>query len=212
MTSTPTPLAPAVTLLADHLDAALAAGEDLVAVASAWPPAAAPRRHATSADIARLRHAQRATVEAVRAAEMRLLGRVLKARERAEELARIASPFKPLVRLFAAGTAVLADAVPACGDAAEHDFASGDSLLAYWRSRGLVDDETASLADDAVLTIDDAFLVAGLAPLGVVMDLVAMLLDALDAHYDLYPETMAAADTADAATVELVTAGAAEAA
>lgn len=209
MTSTPTPLPPAVTMLADHLDAALAAGEDLVAVASAWPPAAALRRQATSADITRLRHAQRATIEAVRAAEMRLVGRVLKARERAEELARLASPFKPLVRLFAAGTAVLADAVPACGDAAEQDFATGDSLLAYWRSRGLVDDETASLADDAVLAIDDTFLVAGLAPLGVLMDVVAMLLDALDAHYDLYPET--ARVTERESEVEVVTAAEAEA-
>lgn len=209
MTSTPDQLPPVVTLLADHLDAALAAGEDLTAMAGAWPAAVAPRRLGSSAEVARLRHAQRTTIEAVRAAEMRLVARVLKARERAEELARLATPFKPLVRLFVAGSAVLADAVPACGDAAEQDFATGDSLLAYWRSRGLVDDETPRLADDAVLAIDDAFLVVGLAPLGVVMDLVAMLLDALDAHYDLYPERDTTVAPSEETSVEVVSPAAA---
>lgn len=209
MTSTSGPLPPAVTQLADHLDAALAAGEDLAAVAAAWPAAATPRRLSSSADVARRRHAQRTAIEAVRAAEMRLLARVLKARERAEELARLATPFKPLVRLFVAGTAVLADAVPACGDAAEQDFATGDSLLAYWRSRGLVDDETARLDDDAVLAIDDSFLVVGLAPLGVVLDLVAMLLDALDAHYDLYPESEASPASSEDSAVEIASPAAA---
>lgn len=209
MTLTTDPLPPAVTLLADHLDAALAAGEDLTALASAWPAAVSPRRLGSSADVARLRHAQRTTIEAVRAAEMRLVARVLKARERATELARHASPFRPLVRLFVAGTAVLADAVPACGDAAEQDFATGDSLLAYWRSRGLVDDETAQLANDSVLMIDDSFLVVGLAPLGVVLDLVAMLLDALDAYYDLYPESETAPPPSEETAVEVVSAPAA---
>lgn len=186
MTSDTRDLPPAVYQLADHLDAALAAGEDLIAAFGSWPHGPIRWRGTNAEAIAARRFAERATIEAVRSAEMRVIARVIKARERAGELGRFGTPFGPLLRLFTAGTAVLADAVPACGDATREDFATADGLIAYLRRRGVIDPDVASFADDEPIATADAFLVAGLAPLAALMDTVALLLDSLDAHYDLY--------------------------
>ncbi len=186
----------AVCVLADHLDAALAAGEDLLAAARGWPMA----DPAHSGALASLRAAQRRTIECIRALELTVVARVLKAREWAEDLAR-AEPFlQAPARLFTAGTAILLDAVAECGDATEADFETGDGLTAYLRSRGLIAADAPGLPDDVPLAVTEDFLLVRRIPLGPLMDLVAMFLDRLDLLYELYgPESRGTADRSAAA-------------
>ena len=190
---------PAVYLLADHLDAALAAGEDLLAVGNAWPVVRTARSSRCPDAIALRRGLERTTVEAIRSAEMRVLSRCLLARERAGEVAREVPALRPLARLFASGLTVLADPVPACGAATDQDFATGDSMPAYLRQRGILDAEAAGMPESEPIAISEGFLVAGLVPLGVLMDQVATLLDGLDALYDLYAPAEALAQEPAAA-------------
>ena len=79
-----------VYLLAEHLDAALAAGEDLTSVLFIWP-GPQPRE---PEGIAELRAGQRAAIERIRTFELALLSRVIKGREWAAEVAaaKSASP------------------------------------------------------------------------------------------------------------------------
>lgn len=181
------PIPPAAYLLADHLDAALAAGEDLLGAAFACcaPPTAA------AADLAQIRAAQRRAVERIRALELVLLARILKGRERACELARADARVASVARLFVAGTAVLLDAVAECGDSTDLDFESADTLSAYLRGRGLLAADAAAPAAYTGITLDERFLVARRLQLGAVLDLAATFLDTLELHYELY----AAADT-----------------
>ena len=171
-----------VCLLADHLDAALAAGEDLLTAAHGWRLA-----DLSDADaIAASRAAQRATVEKIRALELAVVAHVLKARERTDDLARTEPFLKSPARLFHAGTVVLADAVSECGDATGIDFDTGDGLTAYLRSRGLIAPDAPALPDDVKLKVTEEFLLVRRIPLGPLMDLVAMFLDRLDLLYGLY--------------------------
>ena len=173
---------PAAYLLADHLDAALAAGEDLVGLGFAW---CAPTS-ASAAELAEIRAAERAVVERMRGLELALLARILRGRERARELARADARVAGVARLFVAGTAVLRDAVAECGDATGLDFDSGDGVLAYLRSRALLAADAAHPAAYASIKVDEAFLVARRLPLGVLLDLAATFLDTLELHYGLY--------------------------
>ncbi len=172
----------AALLLADHLDAALAAAEDLEATPAAWP------QPGTIDDISERRAAERRVIERVRAFEAVLIGRVLRARQRAHELAREEAIFASLARLFVGGTAPLADAVTELGDASHADFATGDCLVAYLRRRGVIDAEACGMPEGKALTIDADFLVAGRVPLGPLVDMIVALIDALEAEYDLYCE------------------------
>jgi hypothetical protein len=178
----PAPIPPAAYLLADHLDAALAAGEDLVGLGIEWRAAVA----ASAAELVEIRAAERAVVERIRALEVALLARIMKGRERARELARADSRVAGVARLFVAGTAVLRDAIAECGDATDLDFESGDGLLAYLRGRALLAAECAGPAPYARITVDEGFLVAQRLPLGTLLDLVASCLDTLELHYELY--------------------------
>lgn len=168
-------------LLADHLDSVLASGEDLLQVAVS-PRASDDVAGTSAAARAELREA----VERVRALELRMLARALKARERASELAAADDRFVLPARLFIGGTGALADAVAECADASVADFETGDALPAYLRSRGLIDARQCRLPDDAALAIGEDFLVAGRIPLGALLDLVAAFLDALELHVDLF--------------------------
>jgi hypothetical protein len=174
----------AVTLLADHLDAALAAGEDLAKVSYSWsgPP---PQ---TRSEIETMRSGQRDAVEELKTFELALIARVLKGREWAAKVAVDDERFGRFAHLYVAGTVAFLDAVAECGDNTASDFDSGTDLTAYVRSRGLIAEEAPALSDTAPLKADDNFLVAKRIPLGVLLDLVASFLDALDAEFDLYPE------------------------
>ena len=178
------PRAPlAVYMLADHLDAMLAAGEDLIARGQDWRALAeAP---GLASDFA---FAQRQIAERVRSFELMLIARVLKARDHARALAGLDERFSPVANLFASGTAVLLDAVQECGDARHDDFETGDAIVAYVRSRGLIAPDAATVAQPNQLTIDDNFLVAKRVTLGPLMDMAAAFLDALDTQYELFIE------------------------
>lgn len=171
-----------VYMLADHLDAALAAGEDLVARGHDW-------RHLAGApgNIQTFPARQREIVEAIRSFELMAIARLLKARDHAAALAKAEERFAAVAGLFVSGTAILLDAVDECGDATAMDFDTGDSVVAYARTRGLISAEAPAVSNAAQLTIDDTFLVARKIQLGGLMDLAASFLDALELHYDLFP-------------------------
>lgn len=192
------PRAPlSVYMLADHLDAALAAGEDLIARGHAWRQlVAAPGNMQTFPE------RQRQIVEDIRAFELMTIARLLKARDHARALAQADKRFAAVANLFASGTATLLDAVEECGDATADDFETGDGILAYVRSRGLIEADAHAVTDAAQLTIDDTFRVAKRAQLGTLLDMAGTFLDALEVHYELY-----AADE-DAADAEFETAAA----
>jgi len=174
-------LPPFLYLLADHLDAMLAAGEDLVSAGADWeagdaldPGVAGQRRFVLSR---------------VRAHEDKLLVRLAKARENVAQLARDDARFKHIAHLFRATTADLVSEGGRRSVRGEvDDFDHANDAIAYLRSRGLIDPEAAGLPADETLAFGDTFLVSGLVPLGVVMDLVAEFLDALEIHYELYPD------------------------
>lgn len=169
-------------LLADHLDAVLAVGEDLLKVRGKIPaPVEDPVEQILAA-----RAAQRRAVERIRVLEVALLARVMTARERAAELARTDNRFRVMARLFASGTAVLADAAAECADSTDGDFESGDGLTAYVRSHGLLPEGALVLAETAEILLEESFLLGKRVPLGSLMDLAARFLDALEQHFDLY--------------------------
>lgn len=172
-----------VYLLADHLDGALAAGEDLVARGHDWRSLAEdpgePSEFATR---------QRRITEDVRGLELMLIARVLKARTHALSLAEVDDRFRAVGNLFASGTAVLLDAVSECGDARGEDFETGDDIISYVRSRGLIAPDAADVRAAADLTIDDSFLIAKRIALGPLLDMAAAFLDALDSQYELFVE------------------------
>jgi hypothetical protein len=93
--------APAIVyLLADHLDSALAAGEDLLKCTLAWNAG-----DARSADgLTQQRRDEREAVDAARSLEMVLLARVLKSRESAKELCKTENEFRLISRLYMSGT------------------------------------------------------------------------------------------------------------
>jgi len=173
-----------VYLLAEHLDAALAAGEDLARVRYVWSEA--PPRSAEA--IAKIRAGQRGAVERIKMFELALIARLLKAREWAAAVADDDERFAGITRLYIAGTAILLDAVAECGDLSATDFDTGDDLIAYLRSRGLIAEDAPAIADTAPISAGDGFLVARRVPLGVLLDLVATFLDALEAEFDLFVE------------------------
>jgi len=173
-----------VYLLAEHLDAALAAGEDLARVRYVWsgPPAR------SSEAIEAIRAGQRGAVERIKLFELALTARLLKAREWASAVAFDDDRFAGVARLYVAGTAILLDAVAECGDLSATDFDTGDDITAYLRSRGLIAEDAPAIADAAPIAAGDGFLVARRVPLGVVLDLVATFLDTLEAEFDLFVE------------------------
>lgn len=176
------PAPASVYLLADHLDTVLAAGEDIMSARLTWNRT----YRGTTLDIAADKHSVRDDIENIRKLENTIIMRVLKSRERAEDVARNDKRFRALAKLYTAGTAVLADAANECGDSTEIDFATADTVSSYLRSRGLIDPEAPALAADGDIEIGEDFLIAKRIAAGSLMDLAATLLDALELHYDLF--------------------------
>lgn len=195
--------APAVVyLLADHLDAALAAGEDLLKSTLSWNGG-----DARASDLlASSRRAEREAVDAVRKLELLLLARVLKSRESARDLAKAESFFKSIAGLYTSGTAIVADAAQEMADETAYAFDAGDGVTAYLRSRGLIAAEEAAPLEAALLPVTEDLLIAGRMPLGTLLDLIATFLDTLETHYELYdpPERKAAIPTRSQPTGALV--------
>lgn len=172
-----------VYMLADHLDAALAAGEDIMVRGHQWRDLAEQ-----TVEPAEFAIRQRKIADEIRALELMLVARILKARTHAVTLSEYDDRFRMLGRLFASGTAILLDAVEESGDAREIDFDTGDEIIAYVRSRGLIAPDAAAILKSSDLTIDDSFLVAARMALGPLLDMAAAFLDALDVQYDLFVE------------------------
>lgn len=172
---------PSLYLLSDNLEAALARGEELLAeeLALGAPDASGLR--------AWLRQTRELAgfVASVRTLEYAMTARLLQARKRADDVKRGDSRLKPLIALFVAGTAPLADAAAALGDSEARDFDGADATLAFLRSRGLIAPDAAALELVTRLGVDEDYLVAGRIRLGTLLDLVATFLEALDRLYDL---------------------------
>jgi hypothetical protein len=186
---------PGLYLLADHLDAALAMGEDLLAcsvVLDADEGSIMQRIEAQNRSLT-------AFVGEARTLEMALVSRLLQARKWANEMLAdgmgLKDMLKPMIGLFVAGTAQFVDHVADIGDPTNSAFETGNTALAYLRSRGLIEADEVNLAGRSEILVTDELLVMGLARLGTLLDLVATFLDTLDLLGDLriaQPAPMAA--------------------
>jgi hypothetical protein len=184
MTPLERPVPASVYLIADNLDAVLAAGEDLlrqshdyesVHLASTFAPTLAAG-------------SERDFVGLVRGLEMSICARVLQIRDRSRELAKEDPRFKPMASLFSSGTAVLWDAVADLGDNTNADFQTGDDVVTYLRSRAMLAADAGTVSRFGRLRPTETFLVAERIELGVLMDLCATYLDRLEDFYDLFTE------------------------
>ena len=179
-------------LLGDHLDAALAMGEDLLAEKLALLDAV---ETPTRGHLLRQSRALNQFLATVRCLELAMIARLLEARRRAEDLKRREGRLRPLAALLAAGTAPLVDAVAELGDTTTRDFDTGDTASAFLRSRNLIARDAAGFAGMAQLAVSEDYLVAGRVRLGTLLDLIAAFLDALDDQFDLYPEEASSSGT-----------------
>lgn len=166
--------------VADNLDAALAAGEDLHAASENWATG-----DPSDPGVA---GAQRWAVSRYRCHELNLVARIVQAREHIADLGREAPRFRPLAQLFNSATGDLAATFGELNEQVDADFETGGALTAYLRSRGLIDSEAATLSESEPPRVDDDFLIAARMPLGICLDLVSEFIDALDIAFDLYPE------------------------
>lgn len=183
-----------VCLLADHLDAVLAGGEDLLAIAPAPALGEAPRGHR---ELQRQLERRRCLVASARTRELAIVARVLKAREHAQSF-RLADPrFKSICELFISATHVLVDAARDLGDPTGDSFDTGHDAVGFLRSRGLIGADAAGWSETADQCIGEGFKLAGVVPLGVLLDLVASFLDLLDLTFDLYPADAVAQNAAE---------------
>jgi hypothetical protein len=182
-------------LLSDHLDAALAMGEDLLTERAQL---AEPTQHLTVTRLARQNRDLARFLRDVRTLELAMTARLLQARKRAGELRRGEHRLRPLIALFAAGTAALEDAAADLGDTTEHDFETGDVASVFLRSRGFIARDAAGLQGLTLLEVSEDYLVAGRIRLGTLLDLVATFLDTLDLMFDLYGEQRRAPDAGKA--------------
>lgn len=170
----------AVYLVADNLDAVLAAGEDLLALSHQSDIGSDP----LAAVVADRRFADR-----VRTLEVTIAARALQARARAAEVRAADVRYRPLIDLFIGGTAALQDAVDDLGDSTSSDFHAGNDIVIYLRARGVIGPDAPGLRHYGELAITETFLVAERIELGLLMDLCATFLDRLEDHYELYEET-----------------------
>ncbi len=176
---------PSIYLLGDHLDVALAMGEDLLTEKVVL---ADPVRKLTMARVVRQNREVAEFLSTVRTLELSLTSRLMQARRRAGEIKRRETRLRPLIALFAAGTAPLADAAAELGDATARDFETGDTAHAFLRSRLLIARDAAGLEGLTQLAVTEDYLVAGRIRLGTLLDLVATFLDTLDTLFDLYAD------------------------
>lgn len=178
-------LDPCIYLLVEHLDAALASGDQLTSLSlEVTEPTAR-----TGPRMMRNREARFATfVNRTRSLEASLIAHILQARRRASEMPRARGAARMPLDLFSSGTTVLLDAVAEYGDPAAIAFNSGADRLAYLRARGMMPADAGTLLPSTMVEISDNFLVAGRLPLGVLLDLVETSLRALNTQYELWDE------------------------
>ena len=181
MVSTAPERNPSLHLLRDHLDAALALGEDLLAAELTLD---VPDRLSLRGWLRQMRNLD-AFIGSLRTLEYAMTARLLQARKRAEDVRRDDVRLKPLLALLVAGTVPLADAAAELGDVDARAFDGADAELVFLRSRGLLAGDAAGLELMTRLAASDDYQVAGRIPLGSLLDLIATFLDTLDRLYDL---------------------------
>ena len=110
------------------------------------------------------------------------------AREQAAALARRDNRFAVLAQLFVGGTAIVIDAISHLADRDARAFMDGHDPLEYLRTRGLLSPDCGCLSIVETISVDEAFLLGGQIPLGVLLDMCAQFLDTLEEHFALFPE------------------------
>lgn len=171
---------PSMALLADHLDSALAAGEDLMA---AMLPA---RADLDETDAEAAPDAVDAFVRRLQQLESSLLLRVLQARRLAVEIGRADTTLKAAGSLFRAQTEALHELILRAGRNGDGGLTRFGDNYAYLRSRGLIAPEAAAPSPYESLTVGEGFRVGGVAGLSQILDMVSAVLDLLDARFGLY--------------------------
>lgn len=173
------PVPAAVYLLADNLDAVLAAGEDLLALT---------HQSGAECDPLRAAAADRNFADQIRTLEMAVAARALQARARAADVRAADIRYKSLINLFIGGTAALQDAVDDLGDSTATDFHAGSDVVTYLRARAVIAPDAPGLRHFGELAVPETFLVAERIELGLLMNLCATFLDRLEDHYELYED------------------------
>jgi len=176
-------LPPTIKLLAEHLDSALAAGEDLT-VLSFEPRGMCATGVACDVEPPSLTR----FVVRVQRLEQALALRVFSARDRADDLGAESAHFGPIVRLFLGGTAELVDAVEALAQPGGDPFHLCDCPVAYLKSRGVLSEACSGPSGFETIAITETFRIAGLIELGPLLDLISSFLDALEVHHDVFPQ------------------------
>lgn len=183
----------AIYQLADHLDATLAMGEDLMKETIDVAPLA--EGDANAAIMAR-QSALTEFARRVRTLELGMTARLLQARVRATEIADVHPKFAPLIKLFIGGTAPLADAAArigeGLGDISELALASGPDVLSFLASRSVVGGDAVTQSAVSALAVSNDYVLMQTIHLGTLLDMVAQFLDSLDLAFDLYGEPKAA--------------------
>jgi hypothetical protein len=182
----PQPVPASAFMLADHLDAALAAGEDILAAGDRAGDPLTARFGAEHGAPYETSAALRTSVELIRALELALITRVLKAREWSVTLSAQDQRFRMIGSLFLSGTLPLVDALAEFADATEADFETGDGITAYFRNRGTISAEAAGLNVIPGPLVTPTFKIAGRIEVGALLDLVAAYLDAMEVHCTLF--------------------------
>lgn len=178
-------LDPRLYWLVEHLDAALAAGDQLMSLSlevTEPTPTMGPRRLRTR--VARFIR----FVSQVRNLEASLIAHILQARRRIAELPRGRGPLRLLLDPFTSGTTVLLDAVAEYGDPAGLAFNTGADRLAYLRARGLIAADSGALMPVTTFEIGENFRVAGRIELGPLLDLIEAFLKALNMEFGIWHE------------------------
>jgi hypothetical protein len=171
---------PGIALLADHLDASLAAGEDLLALSLA------ARADLDEVDPQAAPEALEAFVQRLHQLEASLVLRLLQARRLTAEIARADADMRSAAALFRAQTDVLHEMISGSDRDADGRLTRAGDSHAYIRSRGLIAPEAAAPSPFETLAVDESFRVGGVMELGQVLDFVSSALDLLDARFGLF--------------------------
>jgi hypothetical protein len=171
-----------VTLLVDHLDKTLTAGERLSEMR--FTPRAITA-DMTGEQILAEHGRLREFLDSLRALEMTLAARVDKARKWALEMKARDGNLKLMASLFLTGTQAMRDAMQEIADPRHQDFNGGDQALYFLRTRGLVPDHVDSLDQVAHIGVGEAYMIIGRVQLDALLDLCASFIDTLAVHYKL---------------------------
>lgn len=189
---------PVISLLCEHLDQVLAAAEDLTSL-KLVPGRGAEYSQASGSEAdqdqdadgedARDPQTINSFVRDVQRLELAVAMRALRAREYARELKRTDARFKTIADLFLGGTNPLADALEALAQPGGDAFETGQDPVGYLQARGVIPDDVAAHSETDVTEISEDFRLGGVVEVGPLMDLVASFLDAIEIHYDVFPDT-----------------------